>query len=64
MKKEMDVLQGSLSDSLPWLRWEIRCHKALPSPKGPWTGLFPQPLPEELNKTQKPNMGMGNPTLS
>lgn len=56
MKKEIDVLQGSLSAFLPWLRWGIRCHKALPSPKGPQTRFFPQSLHEKLNKTQKPNM--------
>lgn len=60
----MDVLQGSLSTPLPWLRWEIRCHKALPSTKGPKTGFFPQSLPEKLNKTQKPNMEMDDLTCS
>lgn len=54
----MDVLQGSLSTPLPWLRW------ALPSTKGPQTGFFPQSLPEKLNKTQKPNMEMDDLTCS
>lgn len=60
----MDILQGNLSTSLPWLRWEIRCHKALPSTKGPQTGFFPQSLHEKLNKTQTPNMEMDDLTYS
>lgn len=64
MKKEMDVLQGSLSTFLPWPRWGIRCHKALPSPKGPQTRFFPQSLHEKLNRTQKPNMEMDDLTCS
>lgn len=58
MEKETNVLPELPVKRLAPLGWESRCHKAPSSPRDPQTWLFPQPLPEKLNKSQKPSMQM------
>lgn len=62
MKKEMDVLPEQPVNLLApaWVEKQMPSGTA----QDPQPGPIPQPLPEKLNKPQKNNVGIDNPTRS